>query len=122
GAFSHTARRRKFLEWFHDGGPDGLWLSSVHDYRFAANETAKRANARQVFHSSQKVRNPSYGSRMMMDLANKPKSQELAQEELDAHVREIVRWHFSPATGCSFWLDWAKRASLDPGKEITSFA
>ena len=28
-----------------------------------------------------------------------------ARERLDAHVRDIVRWHFDPATGCPFWLD-----------------
>ena len=42
-------------------------------------------------------------------------------EQLDAHVREIVQWHFSPETGCSFWLDWAKKAGWDPAKEIKSF-
>ena len=34
-----------------------------------------------------------------------------AQERLDAHVREIVRWHFDPATGCPFWLERAQDAS-----------
>src|SRR5918994_667558 len=29
-----------------------------------------------------------------------------AREQLDAHVREIVQWHFSPETGCPFWLDF----------------
>ncbi len=28
-----------------------------------------------------------------------------ARARLDAHVREIVAWHFSPETGCPFWLD-----------------
>ena len=31
-----------------------------------------------------------------------------AAEELDAHVVEIIKWHFSPDTGSPFWLDWAK--------------
>jgi hypothetical protein len=30
-------------------------------------------------------------------------------EQLDAHVREIVQWHFSPETGTPFWLDFAKK-------------
>jgi phenylacetate-coenzyme A ligase PaaK-like adenylate-forming protein len=47
---------------------------------------------------------------------------EKAQAQLDAHVREIVQWHFSPETGCSFWLDWAKRAGWDPRQEVRSFA
>src|SRR5262245_50147320 len=31
-----------------------------------------------------------------------------AREALDAWVREVVAWHFDPATGCSFWLDYAR--------------
>jgi phenylacetate-coenzyme A ligase PaaK-like adenylate-forming protein len=45
-----------------------------------------------------------------------------AQEKLDAHVREIVRWHFSPETGCPFWLDWSKKAGWNPATEVKSFA
>jgi len=44
-----------------------------------------------------------------------------AQEKLDAHLREIVQWHFSPETGCPFWLGWAKN-HFDPRKEIKAFA
>ncbi len=46
----------------------------------------------------------------------------LAAEQLDAHVREIVRWHFSPETGCPFWLEWAARAGWDPAVEVRGFA
>jgi phenylacetate-coenzyme A ligase PaaK-like adenylate-forming protein len=45
-----------------------------------------------------------------------------AQEKLDARVREIVQWHFSPETGCPFWLDWAKKAGWNPAKEVKAFA
>lgn len=41
---------------------------------------------------------------------------------LDAHVREIVEWHFNPETGCPFWLNWAKEAGWDPRKEVTCYA
>lgn len=27
------------------------------------------------------------------------------QEALDAHVREIIEWHFNPETGCPFWFN-----------------
>ena len=37
-----------------------------------------------------------------------------AQTQLDAHVREIIAWHFSPETGCPFWLDWARQGRLGP--------
>ena len=42
-----------------------------------------------------------------------------AQERLDAHVREIVRWHFDPATGCPFWLERARGFDFDPLVDIT---
>jgi phenylacetate-coenzyme A ligase PaaK-like adenylate-forming protein len=45
-----------------------------------------------------------------------------AGQQLDMHVREIVAWHFDPATGCPFWLDYASRLGWDPRKEIGSFA
>jgi phenylacetate-coenzyme A ligase PaaK-like adenylate-forming protein len=45
-----------------------------------------------------------------------------AREQLDARVREIIEWHFNPATGCPFWLNWAKQAGWDPRAEVKSFA
>ena len=36
-----------------------------------------------------------------------------AREKLDAHVRDMVQWHFSPDTGCPFWLDWAAKAGWE---------
>jgi phenylacetate-coenzyme A ligase PaaK-like adenylate-forming protein len=50
-----------------------------------------------------------------------PNAIKSAQEQLDAHVREIVQWHFSPETGCPFWLDWAKKAGWNPATEVKSF-
>src|SRR5215207_8110132 len=44
-----------------------------------------------------------------------------AQVQLETHLREIIQWHFSPETGCPFWLDWAKK-NFDPRKEINSIA
>lgn len=44
-----------------------------------------------------------------------------AKERLDAHVREIVRWHFSPETGTPFWLEKAKELPFDPLNEIQCF-
>lgn len=44
-----------------------------------------------------------------------------ARTRLDAHVREIVRWHFSPETGCPFWLDWAKHSGWNPAKVVQTF-
>src|ERR1700687_1250011 len=44
-----------------------------------------------------------------------------ARARLDAHVREIVQWHFNSETGCPFWLDFASKLSWDPRKEINSF-
>jgi len=50
-----------------------------------------------------------------------PEAVQLAQAQLDAHLREIIAWHFSPETGCPFWLEWAKK-HFDPRHEITTFA
>ena len=44
-----------------------------------------------------------------------------AKAQLDVHVVDIVKWHFSPETGCPFWLDWAKEAGWSPTEEIASF-
>jgi phenylacetate-coenzyme A ligase PaaK-like adenylate-forming protein len=44
-----------------------------------------------------------------------------ARTKLDAHVREIVEWHFNPETGCPFWLDFAAKLGWDPRGEIRSF-
>ena len=48
------------------------------------------------------------------------KTQE-ARTKLDAHVREIVEWHFNPETGCPFWLDFAAKLGWNPRREIRSF-
>ena len=44
-----------------------------------------------------------------------------ARERLDAHVREIVAWHFNPETGCPFWLEYAASRSWDPRREVRGF-
>ena len=44
-----------------------------------------------------------------------------AKTQLDAHVREIVEWHFNPETGCPFWLDYAKKLDWDPRREIRGY-
>ena len=41
-----------------------------------------------------------------------------AREALDAWVREVVAWHFDPATGCPFWIEYAKKLGWDPRREI----
>jgi phenylacetate-coenzyme A ligase PaaK-like adenylate-forming protein len=40
---------------------------------------------------------------------------------LDAHVREIVNWHFHPDTGTPFWLDYATRLDWDPRTTIRTY-
>jgi hypothetical protein len=44
-----------------------------------------------------------------------------ARQALDAWTREIVQWHFDPATGCPFWLERAKMLGFDPRKEIQTY-
>jgi phenylacetate-coenzyme A ligase PaaK-like adenylate-forming protein len=44
-----------------------------------------------------------------------------AREQLDAHVREIVAWHFSPETGTPFWLERARSFKFNPLKDVKGF-
>ncbi len=50
-----------------------------------------------------------------------------AKEKLDAHVRDIVAWHFNPETGSPFWVDAAAgknpvlKLNFDPRKEVKCF-
>lgn len=59
---------------------------------------------------------------MQANMSVDPKTIENTQAKLDAHVRDIVQWHFSPDTGSPFWLDWAKKAGWNPAAEIKDFA
>src|SRR5207245_2131156 len=45
-----------------------------------------------------------------------------ARAALDARVREVVAWHFDPATGCPFWLEYAQKLGWDPRREISGFS
>ncbi len=45
-----------------------------------------------------------------------------AREKLDAWVCEVIDWHFDPASGCPFWLEFAKTSGWDPRREIRGFA
>jgi phenylacetate-coenzyme A ligase PaaK-like adenylate-forming protein len=45
-----------------------------------------------------------------------------AAYELDNHVEEMIQWHFSPDTGCPFWLNWAKEQQWSPLDEVHTFA
>jgi len=48
--------------------------------------------------------------------------QPAAREALDAWVREVVAWHFDPATGAPFWLERAKTLDFDPRRDVKSYA
>ncbi len=45
---------------------------------------------------------------------------EEAKTQLDNQVREIINWHFSPETGCQFWLEWAQK-NFDPRGVVNSY-
>ncbi|MGI8604631.1 MAG: hypothetical protein ACR2OZ_16795 [Verrucomicrobiales bacterium] len=42
-------------------------------------------------------------------------------ENLNAHLREIIEWHFHRDTGCPFWIEWMEKAGWDPKEEIKTF-
>ena len=44
-----------------------------------------------------------------------------AKAQLDAHVRDIIQWHFDPEMGSPFWLEFASKLSWDPRQEIHRF-
>jgi phenylacetate-coenzyme A ligase PaaK-like adenylate-forming protein len=44
-----------------------------------------------------------------------------AHAQLDAQVRDVVRWHFSPDTGTPFWLEKAKSFKFDPLKDVNGW-
>jgi phenylacetate-coenzyme A ligase PaaK-like adenylate-forming protein len=44
-----------------------------------------------------------------------------AKTALDAHVRDMVAWHFDPQTGTPFWLERIKTLGFDPRNEVRSF-
>ncbi|QDT46557.1 hypothetical protein Pan258_05760 [Symmachiella dynata] len=44
-----------------------------------------------------------------------------AREQLDAHVCEIIEWHFNPETGSPFWLEKAQSFNFDPRKDVKCF-
>jgi len=44
-----------------------------------------------------------------------------ARAALDAHTREIVRWHFHPDTGCPFWLERARAFDFDPLTDVETY-
>ena len=48
--------------------------------------------------------------------------QQAGREKLDAWVREVVQWHFDPATGTPFWLERAKTLGFDPRKDVKTYA
>jgi hypothetical protein len=44
-----------------------------------------------------------------------------ARQRLDAWTREVVEWHFNPATGSPFWVEYASKLKWDPRKEVQAF-
>jgi phenylacetate-coenzyme A ligase PaaK-like adenylate-forming protein len=53
--------------------------------------------------------------------ATAPASPAEARQQLDAHVRATVEWHFNPETGSPFWLEFASRLDWDPRRDVKSF-
>jgi len=51
-----------------------------------------------------------------------PAQLQTARTALDAWVREVVSWHFDPATGSPFWLDYAQKLGWDPREKVAGLA
>ena len=54
--------------------------------------------------------------------ADLEKSKKEAQEKLDAHVVEMMAWHFHESTGCPFWLEQKSQLKFDPLRDVKGFA
>ncbi len=48
-------------------------------------------------------------------------AQSRARATLDAHVAEMIAWHFHESTGCPFWLEYKSKLKFDPLTEVRSF-
>lgn len=44
-----------------------------------------------------------------------------AIDERDAHLREVIQWHFSDDTGCPFWLKQKDVLGFDPREKVKVF-
>ena len=44
-----------------------------------------------------------------------------ARAQLDAHMRDVIEWHFNPATGTPFWVERAKTFDFDPRKDVRTY-
>jgi hypothetical protein len=47
--------------------------------------------------------------------------QPVSKSDLDAHVRDVVHWHFTPETGTPFWLEFARSAGWDPRRVVHTY-
>ena len=58
-----------------------------------------------------------------MEILQQSLSQKIkdSRVQLDNHVRDIINWHFSPDTGCPFWLEFAEKLEFDPRLEIGGY-
>ena len=46
---------------------------------------------------------------------------QLAHDQLQEHVRAMMQWHFSPETGCDYWLDFAAKADFNPLTDVQTY-
>lgn len=46
----------------------------------------------------------------------------MTAEQLDAHVKKIIAWHFDPETGSPYWLRRAATLGFDPRQAVSGFA
>jgi hypothetical protein len=46
---------------------------------------------------------------------------EEARAALDAWVGELMQWHFDPATGAPFWIEYARKLDFDPRRDVRGY-
>ncbi len=55
------------------------------------------------------------------DQADLEAGMKAARARLDAQTYETVQWHFNEATGCPFWLEYAKSLKFNPLKDVKTY-
>ncbi len=101
----------------NDRGREGVFHAKVPDTLPRKLRCANRTPAR-IYCGA----NSTMSSAVPASTPPSPAQLQSVAAALDAHVRDIVAWHFDPATGCPFWIEYASRLGWDPRTEIRTFA
>jgi hypothetical protein len=118
-SYGRKGRRKIALRPLLPGGLHSSSITPIFSQLYYEIMPASESTAASP-HDPRDLQHPrgSHGSQHYRDSV----SVESARETLDTWVREIIDWHFDPATGTPFWLDFARTHGWDPRREVEGFA